>query len=130
MTYPAVSQQVTGGYYMANLVALARWLMTQGYSRAAAAGIAGTVAGESGGSPESVGSGGAGLIGWTPPSSAAPVTPIVTGNWQRDWDVQLQDLLRYADTNSAEAVARGGVSLTTLKQATDWVSPLSVEGSS
>lgn len=118
MSYPPVSQAVSGGYYMQNLVSIAEWLMAQGFSRAAAAGVAGTIAGESAGNPESVGSGGAGLIGWTPPSSASPHYPIVTNNWQTDFDNQLQDLLNYANNNSAEAVARGGVNLDTLKKAT------------
>jgi hypothetical protein len=42
-----------------------------GYSNAAAAGICACIDGESGGDPESVGTGGCGLIGWTPPSSLA-----------------------------------------------------------
>lgn len=41
------------------------------YSAAAAAGICACIDGESGGDPESVGTGGCGLIGWTPPSSLA-----------------------------------------------------------
>jgi hypothetical protein len=104
---------------MTNLVNIAKWLMANGFSRAGAAGVAGTVAGESVGSPEAVGSGGAGLIGWTPPSSAFPVQNIVTGNWQQDYDNQLRDLLAYAEANSPEAIARGGVDLNTLKRATD-----------
>jgi hypothetical protein len=118
-SYPTESNAVSGGYYENNLVAEAEFLMANGYSRAAAAGIAGTTAGESAGNPESVGSGGAGLIGWTPPSSASPHSNIVTGNAQQDFDNQLDDLLAYANSNSSEAVARGGVNLSTLKGATD-----------
>lgn len=53
------------------LLTVAHYLMSHGYGKAAAAGMAGVVGGEAGpsGSPESVGSGGAGLIGWTPPSA-------------------------------------------------------------
>lgn len=116
--FPEESNTVTGGYYQQNLISEAEYLETQGYSRAAAAGIAGTTAGESAGNPESVGSGGAGLIGWTPPSSASPISDIVTGNDQQDFDNQLTDLLTYANSNSAEAVSRGGVDLATLKAAT------------
>jgi hypothetical protein len=118
-SYPTESGTVSGGYYLNNLVSEAEFLMANGYSRAAAAGIAGTTAGESAGNPESVGSGGAGLIGWTPPSSASPHSNIVTGNRQQDFDNQLDDLLAYANSNSSEAVARGGVNLSTLKGATD-----------
>lgn len=118
VSFPKVSQSVSGGYYMQNLVSIAEFLMDNGYSRAAAAGVAGTIAGESSGSPEAVGSGGAGLIGWTPPSSASPIGNIVSNNWQQDFDNQLVDLLNYANSNSSEAVARGGVDLQTLKNAT------------
>jgi peptidoglycan DL-endopeptidase CwlO len=55
------------------LVALGKYLMSAGYSKAAAAGAAGVVGGEAEpagtANPESIGSGGAGLIGWTPPST-------------------------------------------------------------
>ncbi len=102
-----------------NLVSIAEYLMANGFSQAAAAGVAGTSQGEGGGDPESVGSGGAGLIGWTPPSSARPYSDIVTGNRQQDFDHQLVDIIQYADSNSAEAVARGGVDLATLEKATD-----------
>jgi Phage tail lysozyme len=125
--FPKESNQTNAGYYYNNLLQIAMFMMNQGYSRAAAAGMAGTIAGESSGNPESVGSGGAGLIGWTPPSSASPYSPIVTGNDQQDFDNQLEDILTYADENSQEAVARGGVDLSTFKNltnpnqaATDW----------
>jgi hypothetical protein len=117
--FPTESGAISGGYYMQNLVSIGQFLMANGYSRAAAAGVAGTIAGESGGNPESVGSGGAGLIGWTPPSSAGPDKPIVTGNPSTDWEHQLTDLLAYADANSQEAINRGGVNLDSLKKATN-----------
>jgi hypothetical protein len=113
-SYPTESNAVSGGYYMTNLDSIAQYLESNGFSQAAAAGIAGTIAGESGGNPESVGSGGAGLIGNTPPYPGE-----VTGNAQKDFDSQLNNLIQYADSNSAEAVARGGVNLATLKNATN-----------
>jgi hypothetical protein len=116
-SFPTESNAVSGGYYMNNLLGIAQYLESNGFSQAAAAGIAGTIAGESSGNPESQGSGGAGLIAWTPPSSASPDSNILTGNAQQDFDTQLTDLLAYANSNSAEAVARGGVDLSTLKAA-------------
>jgi hypothetical protein len=110
----ASSQYPPVGSDSQNLLSIAEWLMAQGFSRAAAAGVAGTISGESGGNPESVGSGGNGLIGWTP-----PLPGIVTGNAQADFDKQLTDLLAYAEANSGAAQARGGVSLAQLKQATN-----------
>jgi hypothetical protein len=124
--FPKESNQTSSGYYYDNLIEIAEFMMNQGYSRAAAAGMAGTIAGESSGNPESQGSGGAGLIGWTPPSSASPY-PAISGNAQTDFDNQLEDILTYADSNSQEAVSRGGVNLQTFKgltnpnqAATDW----------
>ena len=78
-----------------NLLAIGQYLVDNGYSKAAAAGVASCVDGESGGNPESVGSGGGGLIGWTPLSSAAPNANIVTGNASADMMAQLADILYY-----------------------------------
>jgi phage-related protein len=89
---------ISAGDSLTNLVTVARYLMANGYTRTAAAGIAGDIYGESGGNPESVGSGGAGLIGWTPPSSARPYQPIVTGNASHDLAIQMADLLEYNKT--------------------------------
>jgi len=78
-----------------NLLAVAQYLVDNGYSDAAAAGVASCVDGESGGNPESVGSGGGGLIGWTPISSAAPNGNLITGNVSQDMTAQLADILYY-----------------------------------
>jgi LysM repeat protein len=78
-----------------NLLAIGHFLVANGYSKAAAAGIASCVDGESAGNPESVGSGGGGLIGWTPLGSAAPNTNIITGDVAQDMMTQLSDILFY-----------------------------------
>jgi LysM repeat protein len=88
----AVSSDIADGN---NLLAVAQYLVENGYSDAAAAGVASCVDGESGGNPESVGSGGGGLIGWTPISSASPNPNIITGNVSADMMTQLADLLSY-----------------------------------
>jgi hypothetical protein len=92
----AVQKDIADGNY---LLAVAQYLVENGYSKAAAAGVASCVDGESGGNPESVGSGGGGLIGWTPISAAAPNSNIITGNPSQDMVAQLSDLLYY---NSSE----------------------------
>ncbi len=76
---------------------IAEYLTRNGYSNAAAAGIVGCIAGESVPpfNPESKGSGGGGLIGWTPISSAKPNPNIITGNPTKDLQTQLTDLLAY-----------------------------------
>jgi hypothetical protein len=77
------------------LTAVGQFLVANGYSKAAAAGVASCVDGESGGNAESVGSGGGGLIGWTPFGSAAPNPNIITGNPAQDMMTQLADILYY-----------------------------------
>jgi LysM repeat protein len=86
-----------------NLLAIGQFLVAHGYSKAAAAGIASCVDGESTGNPESVGSGGGGLIGWTPLSSAQPNANIITGNVEQDMMTQLSDILFYNSNEIGQA---------------------------
>lgn len=76
-----------------------------GLSRTGAAAVIGSIYGESGGNPESVGSGGGGLIGWTPLPGG-----LVTGNPGRDLAVQEAGVLHYIDTyGSRKNVNKGTV---------------------
>ncbi len=77
-----------GGLLPANVTAIVSFLLANGYSHNAAAGIAGNIYQESKGNPESVGMGGGGLIGWTPLQSG-----MVTGNYSADLQTQLKALL-------------------------------------
>jgi hypothetical protein len=74
----------------ANYAAIVGFLTTHGYTGLAAAGIAGNIYQESMGNPESVGSGGGGLIGWTPLPGG-----FVTGNPAADLQTQLSALLSF-----------------------------------
>jgi LysM repeat protein len=96
----AVQQDIANGN---NLLAVAQFLEENGYSKAAAAGVASCVDGESGGNPESVGSGGGGLIGWTPIGSASPNSNIITGDVGQDMMTQLQDILFYNSNEIGQA---------------------------
>lgn len=87
-----VDQDVANGN---NLLAIGQFLVGNGYTKAAAAGIASCIDGESGGNPESEGDGGGGLIGWTPLSSAQPNANVITGNVEQDMLTQLNDILFY-----------------------------------
>jgi hypothetical protein len=78
-----------------NTLAIGQYLVDNGYSVAAAAGVASCVDGESGANPESVGDGGGGLIGWTPLGSAEPDGNIITGDVSADMMTQLADILYY-----------------------------------
>jgi hypothetical protein len=74
----------------ANYATIVSFLTRHGYTGIAAAGIAGNIYQESKGDPESVGTGGGGLIGWTPLPSG-----FVTGNPSADLRTQLNALLTY-----------------------------------
>ncbi|MCW2908333.1 MAG: peptidoglycan-binding protein LysM [Actinomycetia bacterium] len=79
-----------GGMVPANYAAIVNFLTSHGYTGNAAAGIAGNIWQESGGNPESVGSGGGGLIGWTPLPGG-----YVTGNYAADLQTQLAAILTF-----------------------------------
>jgi hypothetical protein len=96
-----VQQDIASGNY---LLAVGQYLVENGYSDAAAAGVASCVDGESGGNPESVGTGGGGLIGWTPISSAEPNPNIITGDAAQDMMAQLSDLLYYNSTEIGQSL--------------------------
>lgn len=80
----------TGGMLPANSAAIVSFLTAHGYTGIAAAGIAGNIYQESGGNPESIGSGGGGLIGWTPLPAG-----LVTGNPAADLQAQLNAILSF-----------------------------------
>jgi Phage tail lysozyme len=110
------SSSATSGSDSANLLTAAKYLQSNGYSRAAAAGIAGCIAGESGGDPESTGDGGNGLIAWTPPKAG-----IVTGNATQDLQTQLPDIIEYNNEQGAGLIAMLN-SMTDPVQAADFYS--------
>ena len=78
------------GMVPANYAAIVSFLTSHGYTGNAAAGIAGNIWQESGGTPESVGDGGGGLIGWTPLPGG-----YVTGNPAADLQTQLAAILTF-----------------------------------
>lgn len=78
------------GMVPANYATIVSFLMAHGYTGNAAAGIAGNIYQESGGNPESIGSGGGGLIGWTPLPAG-----YVTGDPAADLQTQLTAILSF-----------------------------------
>lgn len=79
-----------GGPLPDNYAEIVSFLVAHGYTGNAAAGIAGNIYQESHGDPEAVGSGGGGLIGWTPLPGG-----LVTGNPSADLQAQLEAILTY-----------------------------------
>jgi Phage tail lysozyme len=80
----------SGGMLPENFAAIVDFLVAHGYTDNAAAGIAGNIYQESGGNPESGGSGGGGLIGWTPLPAG-----YVTGSPSADLQTQLAAILTF-----------------------------------
>jgi hypothetical protein len=88
--HPVACSGTASGPLPANYAAIVSFLIAHGYSGNAAAGIAGNIYQESGGNPKSVGSGGGGLIGWTPLPGG-----FVTGNPAADLQTQLATILTF-----------------------------------
>ena len=84
------SCNTNAGLLPQNVSAIVSFLLAHGYSDNAAAGIAGNIYQESKGNPESVGSGGGGLIGWTPLPAG-----FITGSVAADLQTQLAQILTY-----------------------------------
>jgi hypothetical protein len=89
-TASTVSCSASSYLLPANVTAIVSFLLANGYSDNAAAGIAGNMYQESKGDPESVGMGGGGLIGFTPLPAG-----YVTGNTAADLQTQLHAVLTY-----------------------------------
>lgn len=101
-----------------NAQAIYSFLVGQGLSPNAAAGVAGNIYQESQGNPESAGTGGRGLIGWTPPGTLP--NSAFTGNTQKDLQAQLQQVMVYIKANGS--VADINAHAATPKDAADWFS--------
>ncbi len=92
---PALTCSGTGGVggvglLPFNYATIVNFLVAHGYTAMGAVGIAGNIYQESKGNPESAGTGGGGLIGWTPLPAG-----FVTGNPVADLQTQLTALLSY-----------------------------------
>ena len=89
-TAATLSCNLSDGMLPDNVTAIVSFLLANGYSDNAAAGIAGNMYQESKGNPESEGMGGGGLIGFTPLPYG-----YVTGNTAADLQTQLKAVLTY-----------------------------------
>jgi hypothetical protein len=89
-TTTSVTCDTSAGLLPENVTAIVSFLVANGYSDNAAAGIAGNMYQESKGNPESEGDGGGGLIGWTPLPAG-----FVTGDPAADLQTQLSAVLTF-----------------------------------
>ena len=94
-----------------NYAVMGKYFESLGYSKIAAAGILGNIARESGGNPESTGTGGGGLIGFTPLPGG-----YVTGNANADMARQLAATAAFPGTN----VAAMNAAAVSPQAAADW----------
>jgi hypothetical protein len=89
----------SGGGVPANVSALMSGLMVLGLTRVGAAGITGNIEAESGGALNSVGSGGCGLIGYTPCGSAPPGGAVSVSGPNPSLMQQLGAVIMYTNAN-------------------------------
>jgi hypothetical protein len=95
------SSSASSGSSSANYLTIAKYLVANGYTAIAAAGIVGCVAGESSGNPESVGAGSYGII----QEQGSQYASLVTGDASKDLDTQLAALIAYNNAQGSGLIA-------------------------
>ena len=102
-----------------------KYLRSAGYSPIQAAGATAAIYGESSWNPEAVGTGGAGLIAWTPPSTmtkygaTCKAAGIGNNTTQQDFDSQLPAILSYVSQTGASGAVTMMAGATTVTQAAE-----------
>lgn len=94
---PGSTIGIVAGNMVQNAQTIYNYLVNNGYSKYGAAGIVACIYGESTLSPEAVGTGGWGLIGFTPQYPGEYQTVYPTGNASADLAKQLPAILQYND---------------------------------
>lgn len=82
-----------------------------------AAGATASIWGESTWNPEAAGTGGRGLIGWTPPSKLP--NSAFTGNAAADMSAQLPEILKYVSDNGYQLYVAQMANASTVDQAAE-----------
>lgn len=95
----ASTGDVQSGTATQNYLTIANYLVENGYTKIAAAGICGCIAGESSGNPEANSGSGIGLIQWTGTNES--MVPPLTGNASKDLQAQLPAILKYNNAQGA-----------------------------
>jgi Phage tail lysozyme len=97
----AAAGPATAGGQLQNGTTIYKYLRANGYTPMMAAGAVASMWGESSLNPESQGTGGRGLIGWTPASSLPD--SAYTGNAANDMSAQLPLILQFVSANGDES---------------------------
>jgi hypothetical protein len=121
------SSDAASGDTVQNGTTIYKYLRSAGYKPIQAAGATAAIYGESSWNPEAVGTGGAGLIAWTPPSTmtkyGATCKAAGIGNKtaQQDFDSQLPAILSYvSQTGASSAVSMMAGASTVTQSAEIW----------
>lgn len=99
-TSSASSGPVASGNETQNGTIIYKYFRSNGYTPMQAAGAIASIWGESNWNPESQGTGGRGLIAWTPPSKLP--NSAFTGNASKDMSAQLPLILQFVAENGDE----------------------------
>lgn len=101
----APSSNAASGTDLQNGTTIYKYLRGAGYTPIQAAGATASIWGESTWNPEAVGTGGAGIMAWTPPSSMTKygatchAAGIGNNSTKQDFDSQLPAILRFVSAN-------------------------------
>ena len=113
----AAASDTATGSQTTNGTTIYKYFRQVGWPPITAAGAIASIFGESGWNPESSGTGGDGLIGWTPPSTG----PALTGNAANDMKTQLPAIIDFVNKNGDQAaVASMAKASTVLAAANIW----------
>jgi hypothetical protein len=107
----------TSGSTTENGTTIYKYLRGNGYSPIQAAGAIASIYGESTWNPESQGTGGRGLLGWTPPGSLP--NSAFTGNAAQDMSAQLPLILQFVSDNGDQGSVDMMAGATSVHQAAE-----------
>lgn len=108
---------VSSGTETQNGTTIYKYFRSNGYTPMQAAGATASIWGESTWNPEAQGTGGRGLIGWTPPSKLPD--SAFTGNAAKDMSAQLPLILEYVSSNGYQLYVAQMANATTIDQAAE-----------
>lgn len=107
----------TSGDEVQNGTTIYKYFRSNGYNPMQAAGAIASIWGESTWNPEAAGTGGRGLIGWTPPSKLP--NSAFTGNAAKDMSAQLPLILDFVSSNGDQGAVNMMAGATTVSQAAE-----------
>ena len=114
---PGSPGPVASGTTIQNGTTIYKYFRSNGYSPIQAAGATASIYGESTWNPEAAGTGGRGLIGWTPPSKLPD--SAFTGNAAQDMSAQLPLIIEFVNANGDQGAVAMMAGATSVHQAAE-----------